>query len=224
MNPEQHEQSGIAEIDIDLILQTTYLLVFELRQGFGMSDGTLRQKCIAQVDDARSALQAGGMSARNIELISHAQCALLDETVLAVAKDALRQTWINEPLQARFHGDYRAGETLFEEMREVLREPAPDLSVLIVYKRVMMFQFLGGFRALDDDERMRLMNEVNARVPPQEELSTVICGSEPSVRYWWWLRNPVLHVVVAGLALAGTWLFLDRLLARQIAELAQAGL
>jgi type VI secretion system protein ImpK len=226
MNLDNHEQSGTATIDIDLIFQDSYLLVIELREGFTASESrALRQECVAQVEGARSALQEAGMSARSIDLISHAQCALLDEAVLANAKDSVRPAWINEPLQARFFGHHRAGETLYEEMRQVLREPAPDPHVLTLYQRVMMLGFLGGYRTLDTEERVNLMTQLNTRVAPltQEQPSLVIDFSGASRDDRHWLRSPILQLVGVGLVLAVTWWTLNRSLAHAIAALAQGG-
>ncbi len=224
MNLENHEQPGTATIDIDLIFQDSCLLVIELREGVAASEsGSLRQECVAQVEGVRNALQESGMSARSIDLISHAQCALLDEVVLANARDCVRHAWINEPLQARFFGHNRAGETLYEEMRQVLHEPAPDPHVLTIYQRVMMLGFLGGHRTLDAEERMTLMQQLNARAEPQtQELpSLVIDGTEASRTCPQWLRSPVLHLAGAGLVLAVMWWLLNRSLGNAVIELAQ---
>ncbi len=227
MNPDNHEQSGTATIDIDLIFQDSYLLVIELREGFGVSDSrALRQECVAQVEGARGALLAAGMSAGSVDLISHAQCALLDEAVLANAKDSVRHAWINEPLQARFFGHHRAGEALYEEMHQVLREPAPDPHVLAIYQRVMMLGFLGGHRALDAEGRVNLIKQLNTRIAPltEQQPSLVIGSSGTSRGSRQWLRSPVLQLVGASLVLAVTWWILNRSLTHAIAALDQGGL
>lgn len=226
MNRDNHEQSGIATIDVDRILQDSYLQVVELRAGGAVPDSMmLRQNCIAQVECARSALQAAGMSARSVDLIIHAQCALLDEAVLTNAKDSVRHAWVDEPLQARFLGHHQAGDILYEEMRQVLGEPAPDPHVLTVYKRVMMLGFLGCHRALDAEERVTLVNQLNTRIAPltHPQPSLVIDYSQPSRGYRRWLGSPVLHVVGAGLVLAVMWWAMSRSLDDAIARLGQGG-
>lgn len=225
MNQKNHEQSGTATIDTDDILRDSYLQVVELSQRCEVLHSiTLRQKCIAQVEGVRSALQEAGMGARSVGLISHAQCALLDEAVLANARDSIRQAWVNEPLQARFFGHHQAGDILYEEMRQVLREPAPDPHVLTVYQRVMMLGFLGCHRTLDAEERVDLVNQLNARVAPltQGRPTWVVLG-EPSWDRLRWLGSPVLHVVGIGLVLAVMWWVMNRSLTDAIAPLGRGG-
>lgn len=226
MNPVSHEPSGTAPINVDLIFQDTYLLAVELNYGCTMTNSkTLRETCIAQVEGARSALQEAGMCSRSIDLIIHAQCALLDECVLANVGDSVRQIWITESLQARFCGHHRAGEILHEHMREVLRGPAPDMNVVTVYQRVMMLGFLGGYRSLDDEERMVLKKQLDALAGLRmEELGpTWIDARGPVRRFPWWLRSPLLHLAIAGLALFALWWFLNRTLANMVDELVVRG-
>jgi type VI secretion system protein ImpK len=226
MNRENHEQSGTAVIDTDEIFQDSYLLVIELLHGCTLShDTTLRQTCIAQVEGARAALQQAGMSARNVDRVILAQCALLDEAVLARARDSVRQAWVNEPLQARFFGHHQAGDVLYEEMRQVLREPAPDLDVLTVYKRVMTLGFLGCHQTRDAEDRVDLMDQVNAFVAPltEKQPSLVIDSSGPSWGCRRWSGSPVSRMVGAGLLLAVMWWVLSRSLADAVATLGQGG-
>jgi type VI secretion system protein ImpK len=223
MNLETQEQTGIAPINTDALLQDTYLKVIELRFSPGTSDRkSLREECISQVERARNALQDSGMSARNIDRIIHAQCALLDETVLATATDGMREKWSHESLQARFLGHHQAGERLYDEMRQVLHELAPDLGVLTVYQRVLMLGFLGCYRELDAEERMKLVNELNTHVPliDVDRLPSLVRGPGPSPAYLHWLDSPVLGMVGSGLAVAVLWWILDRWLENTVASLA----
>jgi type VI secretion system protein ImpK len=226
MNSVSHEPSSTARINVDLIFQDTYLLVIELRHGRTMTNSkTLRETCIAQVEGARSALQEAGMSPRSVDLIIHAQCALLDEAVFANVGDGVRQIWINESLQARFCGHHRAGEILHEQMREVLREPAPDMHVVTVFQRVMMLGFLGGYRSLDDEERLVLKKQLDALAGLRiEELGPTWIDARGPVRTFpWWLRSPLVHLAIAGLALFAVWWFLNRSLANMVDELVRRG-
>lgn len=226
MNSVSHEPSGTAPINLDLIFQDTYLLVIELRHGRTMTNSkTLRETCIAQVEGARSALQEAGMSPRSVDLIIHAQCALLDEAVFANVGDGVRQIWITESLQARFCGHHRAGEILHEQMREVLREPAPDMHVLTAFQRVMMLGFLGGYRSLDDEDRVVLKKQLDALAGLRiDELGPTWIDARGPVRTFpWWLRSPLVHLAIAGLTLFAVWWFLNRSLANMVDELARRG-
>ncbi len=211
-----------AAIDLDQLLQDSYLLVIELRHGSSPQDSkVLWELCACQIEDVRQRLREADLSLRSIELISHAQCALLDETVLSFAKEA-RAQWANEPLQAKFFSRHQAGEFLYEEMREVLREPSPDPYVLTAYHRVLMLGFRGRYRELDDPERQQLLGSLSARVAPlkfDQALPTLIGGRQGALDLNW-MRSPLLHGIAAGLLLAGTWWGLDYLLADSIAALA----
>lgn len=74
--------------------------------------------------------------------------------------------WYDIPLQGHFLGTMDAGDTLCDRMRAVLREPAPDIVVLTCFQRIMMLGFLGSYRSPNDPERTRLVEALNARVPP----------------------------------------------------------
>jgi type VI secretion system protein ImpK len=59
-----------------------------------------------------------------------------------------------------------AGDTLCDRMRDVLREPAPDIAVVTCFQRVMMLGFLVSFRSLNDPERQKLVSALSERVMP----------------------------------------------------------
>lgn len=215
-------QSAARSVDVDHLLQDSYLLVVELRHGASAPDSdALWAVCTRQVVAVRDALSQAGVSQRSVDFISHAQCALLDETVLAFADAGARAKWTHEPLQAHYFGRHQAGQFLYEEMREALNEPSPDPSVLRVYQRVLMLGFLGRYEAPDHPERQQLMAELTARVAPltlDQALPTWIDarGRKPLPA---WLRAPLLHLLAAGLLLAGIWWVLDAHLAALVASL-----
>jgi type VI secretion system protein ImpK len=209
-------------VDIDSLLQDSYLLVVELLQG-GSVQGSpdLWTLCAKQIEDVRQRLKSAGLSPRNIDHISHAQCALLDETVLKCATDDAHAKWAGEPLQAKFFSRHQAGEFLYEDMREVLREPAPDLRVLTVFQRVLMLGFQGRYLEASDPERMQLLAALNAHVAPfkpSHALSTQKnFGSGMSLRHL--SSSPMNHLLVVAVLLAGTWWVLDHLLGGLLASL-----
>lgn len=213
---------GAAAVDIDTLLQDSYLLVVELLHGTPVhSSEQLGVLCIQQIEYVRQQLEQAGLSQRSIDHISHAQCALLDETVLGHAKGVDHTKWANEPLQARFFNRHQAGEFLYEDMREMLREPAPDLHVLTAFQRVLMLGFKGRYRDLQDPEREQLVTALNARVAPLQLSQTLVAQSETSRHgaTLAWLRYPLAHVVAAGLLLAAVWWGLDLMLGGLVATL-----
>ncbi|WP_122579827.1 type VI secretion system protein TssL, short form [Pseudomonas viridiflava] len=204
-----------AGMDVDALLQDTYLLVVELRQGALVAPGeALVQLCVEQVERVREHLRASGLSQRNIDHISHAQCALLDEAVLSCAEDEQHAGWASEPLQARFFNRHQAGEFLYEDMRDVLREPSPDHHVLTVFQRVLMLGFRGRYRELDDPEREQVLVALGSHVGPFSLSQSVATLIEIQGRFKGlaWLRSPVGHILAAALLLGATWSGLDHVL------------
>lgn len=206
---------------LDALLQDSYLLVVELRHGASVQDSPgLWRRCEKQVEQVQQSLKDAAVSTRSIELISHAQCALLDETALSCAKGEAHAKWASEPLQARFFSRHQAGEFLYEEMRELLRQPSPDVLVLTAFQRVLMLGFQGRYRDVNDPEREQLLDELNARVAPLElnqALMTRSVGQRMNPLRW--LRSPLVHLLAAGLLLVATWWGLDHWLGGLIGTL-----
>lgn len=222
MNLIASKEHSTMAVDIDELLQDTYLLVVELRQGASVPRSQdLSQLCVEQVEQVRHQLKLAGLSQRNIDHISHAQCALLDETVLTCSKGDAHAAWASEPLQTKFFNRHQAGEFLYEDMREVLREPAPDRHVLTAFQRVLTLGFRGRYRDLSDPEREQLLVDLSARITPirvSQSLITQASGSE-LIAGLVWLRSPFLHVLAVGILLTATWWGLDQLLSDSIASL-----
>ncbi|MCY1392380.1 hypothetical protein D3C76_94250 [compost metagenome] len=225
MSPNTDNQF-LAPVDIDALLQDSYLLVVELRQGAVASNSlALQELCAAQIEQAREQLKGAGLSQRSIDHISHAQCALLDETVLSFAKGETHATWVTEPMQARFFSRHQAGEFLYEDMREVLREPAPDLHVLTAFQRVLVLGFRGRYQKDSDPEREQLLAALNAQVAPlvpSHRIPTAL-GVDMRMSSQCWLQSPMAHALAVSMLLGSAWFGLDRLLAGVIATL-QRGL
>lgn len=209
-------------VDIDSLLQDSYLLVVELRQGASAQNSLdLWQRCVEQIEHVRQLLKHAGLSQRSIDHISHAQCALLDETLLNCAKDEAHAKWASEPLQAKFFSRHQAGEFLYEDMREVLREPAPDRHVLTAFQRVLMLGFRGCYGDVNDPDREQLLAALNAQVAPLElshGLKTQM-GAGHRISSLHRLRSPLAHVLAVGLLLVGAWWGLNHLLGGVIATL-----
>ncbi|MHC8314056.1 type VI secretion system protein TssL, short form [Pseudomonas sp. LB3P31] len=222
MNLTASKQPDSVVPDLDSLLQDSYLLVVQLRHGASAHNGEeLMSLCVEQVEYVRRQLERGGLSKRSIELISHAQCALLDETMLGCATDVAHSKWASESLQAKFFNRHQAGEFLYEEMREVLREPAPDLSVLTAFQRVLTLGFRGRYREADDPERAQLLAQLNARVAPLQPahaLPTQVQASRGLLARLR-LRTPLSHVLAVGLLLIVVWWAMDQQLRSVIAAL-----
>lgn len=216
------QKNAAAKVDIDALLQDTYLLVVELRHGSeAHTSPELWSRCVADVEHVRAMLQEGGLDHRSIELISHAQCALLDETVLACVEGRAHEDWAMETLQAKFFSSHQAGESLYEDMRTALREAAVHPHVLTVFHRVLMLGFLGRYREVNHPERQQLLAAISAEVPPLVTSQSLVIplGTGPRMPMWDWLRSPLVHIVVAAALLVGAWWGLDNALGEAVASL-----
>lgn len=169
------QKNVAAKMDIDALLQDTYLLVVELRHGTDAhSSPELWSRCVADVEHVRVTLQEEGLDRRSIDLISHAQCALLDETVLACAEGRAHEDWAMETLQAKFFSSHQAGESLYEDMRTVLYEASVHPYVLTAFQRVLMLGFLGRYREVNHPERQQLLTAISAQVAPLDTSQSLV--------------------------------------------------
>jgi type VI secretion system protein ImpK len=167
-------KKGISEVDIDALMADTWLTVVQLRNGIPAEAGdVLYDRCRRQVESVRDALTQAGFDRQSIEHISYAQCALLDETALGRKQadgstDSGHQAWQKAPLQARYFGSLQAGEALYDRIQSVLREPAPNKTVLTCFHRVLLLGFQGqyGRQTIDHTRREQAINALSALVPP----------------------------------------------------------
>ncbi|WP_339482842.1 MULTISPECIES: type VI secretion system protein TssL, short form [unclassified Pseudomonas] len=222
MNLITSKKHNATTVDIDDLLQGTYLLVVELRRGASVPDSeALGDLCVTQVEQVRQRLEQAGLSPRSVDHINHAQCALLDETVLTCTQGTERTDWAREPLQARFFNRHQAGEFLYEDMREVLREAAPDQAVLTAFQRILTLGFRGRYQDIADPEREQILAALNAQVMPlafNPGPTTQVAGSELIERLRQ-LRSPLVHALAVVLLFAGVWWAMDHLLNGVIASL-----
>ncbi|WP_292991967.1 type VI secretion system protein TssL, short form [Pantoea sp.] len=211
----EHKRGAAASIDIDELLQDTWLQVISLRHGPTFQDGegrVLWERCIADVERVRQELKARELDEAGCEHILAAQCALLDEAVKGrgVEDDACVQ-WYNIPLQGHFLGTMDAGDTLCDRMHDVLREPAPDAAVLTCFQRVMLLGFLGSYRSLNDPARQSLVSALSEHVAPfsYPQSPPVLAESRAGRGMDGWLASWPARIGLSLLVVAVLWWGLD---------------
>ncbi|KAB8309936.1 DotU family type IV/VI secretion system protein [Erwinia endophytica] len=221
----ERKRGAAASIDIDALLQDTWLQVISLRHGPTFQDGegrTLWERCIADVERVQRELKASELDEASCQHILTAQCALLDEAVKGrgVEDDACVQ-WYDIPLQGHFLGTMDAGDTLCERMRDVLREPVPDCAVLTCFHRVMLLGFLGSFRSLDDPERQKLLSALSEQVAPfsHSPSGPVLAESRAGRGTGGGFSSWPVRTGLGLLVLAGLWWGLDHWLSQLLATL-----
>ena len=214
-----------APIDIDALLQDTWLQVISLRHGPQFQEGegrVLWERCIADVERVQRELKASELDEASCQHILTAQCALLDEAVKSrgVEDDACVQ-WYDIPLQGHFFGTMDAGDTLCDRMRDVLREPAPDPAVLTCFQRVMMLGFLGSYRSLNDPARQSLVNALSEHVAPfsHPQSHPILAESPTGQGFGGWLASWPARIGVSAVVVAALWWGLDHWLSLTLATL-----
>ena len=212
-------------LDIDALLANTWLQIISLRQGMTCSEGEGRafwQRCVDDIEHVQLALKAAHISEPSCQHIMYAQCAVLDETVKGRSThDDIYFVWCNSPLQAHFFKTLDAGSQLYERVRQVLREPAPDSAVLICFHRVLMLGFQGGLGPQAGVERQQLVDQLSARVPAFNSAPTnpVLAIAPSRHRIGLWLRYWPLRLGLAALLVALLWLGLDHWLSGLLSTL-----
>lgn len=213
------------EINLDALLADIWLTVTALRHGAKLTEGegdTLWRHCVDNLEQSQSTLEHHEVSESSRQHILYALCALLDETAKGrEGEDDACIVWYDRPLEVKYFGTMTAGDTLYERMRQVLREPAPDPLVLTCFQRVLVLGFKGSAASLTDPARERLVQALTGRVPAfdvaqhQPVLATVPTRS--GLREW--LRHWPVCIGLSAILVAGLWLGLDRWLDRLVATL-----
>ncbi|WP_017892322.1 type VI secretion system protein TssL, short form [Serratia sp. S4] len=222
----ERQRGTAASIDIDALLQDTWLQVVSLRHGPKFQDGEGRklwEHCITDVEHVQRELKASELDEASCQHILTAQCALLDEAVKGrgVEDDACVQ-WYDIPLQGHFLGTMDAGDTLCDRMRDVLREPAPDQAVVTCFQRVMMLGFLGSFRSLNDPERQKLVSALSEHVPTisYPQAHPVLAESRAGRGMGGWLASWSVRIGLSVIVVAALWWglnhWLDQMLLTQL--------
>lgn len=209
---------------IERIFYPGWLMASQLRGGQEVHDGErLYRRACRLVQEARSALTDAGYSSLSRDHMVYALCALLDESVMNRGTiDDGYVTWHRDPLQAHFFGTLNAGEELWEQIRNLLKETAPDVAVLTCMYRTLQLGFVGQYRAQDNERREDVVRALGERVP-----TFLLAEDAPIVarvprlrngRRWYWLTW-----IVAAVALVALWFFLSSSLTDLVSQIVRPG-
>lgn len=190
---------------IDSFFADTWLMVCQLRQGAEISDGKAFYRRVCEhIDKTRQQLTESNYSQDSIENMLYAQCALIDESVMnrATRDDGYLQ-WIQSPLQAKYFNTLEAGDKLWDRLRNLLNEPAPNQDVLICFHRVITLGFVGKYRQTDAPEREHIIELLNNQLPAYALSSSLPLVIKPKSRMnrrrLYWLAWVGGFIVIAAL-------------------------
>lgn len=190
---------------IDRFFADTWLMVCQLRQGAEISDGKAFYRRVCEhIDKTRQQLTENNYSQDSIENMLYAQCALIDESVMnrATRDDGYLQ-WIQSPLQAKYFNTLEAGDKLWDRLRNLLNEPAPNQDVLICFHRVITLGFVGKYRQTDAPEREHIIELLNNQLPAYALSSSLPLVIKPKSRMnrrrLYWLAWVGGFIVIAAL-------------------------
>ncbi|EMF0720336.1 type VI secretion system protein TssL, short form [Citrobacter freundii] len=209
---------------IEQIFYPGWLMVSQLRGGQEVRDGEgLYRRACRLVQEARTALADAGYSDISRDHMIYALCALLDESVLnRGTTDDGYLIWRRDPLQAHFFGTLNAGEELWERIRDLLKETAPDTAVLTCMYRTLQLGFVGQYRAQDDERREDVVRVLSERVPAftlaQDAPVVVSASGLHSGRRLYWLSW-----FLGAAVLAAMWFFLSSSLTELVSQTVRPG-
>ena len=202
------------DTNIDALMADAWLTGTELRCGARLADGEGERRgrhCVEHIEKVMAELETAGLSEASRRHILYAWCALLDETAKGrEGEDDACIVWYDRPLQAKYFGALDAGDALYERMRLVLHEPAPDVAVLTCFHRVLMLGFKGCY-ALDEPVRDQLITRLAERVSPFEtdQSQPVLAGISGRSGLADGLRRWPVCLGLSLVAIAALWLGLN---------------
>lgn len=202
---------------VQALFRDTALEVSSLSDGGEVESMTAWQfRCVELVERLRREMRLGGMPDDEIQEISYAQCALLDETALRNLPENLRGDWEMNPLQVRFFNSYNAGEVIYERIGALMRkkEPSPDL--IDAYTIILNLGFRGRYFDPKDEERLQIIDGLaRLRSLPFNDGFLVTSGHKTPTSFW---RNlsPLAWIIIAACVPILLWLVLDHRLKIQI--------
>ncbi|MDI2111742.1 type VI secretion system protein TssL, short form [Commensalibacter nepenthis] len=200
------------DIALDSLMLDTWLLVASLKNGIKIEDGDkLYEKAIAMVDTVKKKLQEQKQSEENIEHITYAQCALLDEAVLdRTEMDSGYNAWVQTPLQVKFFNTMNAGEILFERIKAVLNQPAPNLIVLTCFQRVLALGYQGRYKHLPKQDLTNLTKTLTNKVGVfDSQAQPILINTRYKSPVFKYLRSFYLWIIVSIIIVTFLWIGLN---------------
>lgn len=176
--PEQAGRGSPPHGRLALCLQEAFTVTVRLRreeQQAGSAEafrGNIKQMLVAADREARDA----GYDRELVRLAVYAFVAFLDESVLNSSQEMFAE-WPRRPLQEEVFGDHRAGETFFQNLRDLLSRPDSRAlaDLLEVYLLCLLLGYRGRYGSGQSSELRGLISDARQKIRRirggEEELS-----------------------------------------------------
>lgn len=150
-----------------LSFQEAFTVTVRLRRGERVAADaeTFRGQIKRILSTADRNARDAGYDGREVRLAVYAFVAFLDESILN-SRQSMFSDWPRRPLQEEVFGDHRAGETFFENLRELLgRGDSRDLADLLeVYLLCLLLGFRGRFGSGESGELRSLVSQTREKI------------------------------------------------------------
>lgn len=204
--PSPDNDSSITASYIDTLLQDTWLLALAIRNGQQIEvDDELFKHCFSMIEQVQNKLQATGASDYLAGEIKAAQCIFLDEAVMTQPDTDVSVWWRCTPLQGHFLGHIHGGDLFYENIKKLLRDPAPSQAIIACYHRMLLLGYKGKLRTEENEERQALMKQLCERLPAITDHinpPVFIHSTRPDIRFWrrspWAMCGLALLFIVAA--------------------------
>lgn len=127
--------------------------------------GAFRRHLKRLLADADRTAREAGYDPGQVRLATYAFVAFLDESVLNSSQEIFAD-WTRRPLQEEVFGDHRAGETFFENLRELLSRPDSRAlaDVLEIYVLCLLLGFRGRYGSDQAGELHTLVSRAREKI------------------------------------------------------------
>lgn len=163
-----------------LCFQEAFTVTVRLRRGETVAADSetfrrrIKQLLVSADQDARDQ----GYDRQDVRLAVYAFVAFLDESILS-SPQQMFSDWPRRPLQEEVFGDHRAGETFFQNLRDLLgRTDSPALADLLeVYLLCLLLGFRGRFGSGEGGELYSLVSRVRERIDRIRDVPATLAPS-----------------------------------------------
>lgn len=153
--------------NLALIFQEMLTVIVRLRSSRQkVTDAELfRRQVLSALKLADRNAREKGYPDEDIDLAKYAVVAFLDESVLNLQSPTFRE-WVRKPLQEELFGRHVAGETFFNNLRDILgrRDTETTADLLEVYELCLLLGYLGRYSIAGRGELRSLIGEIEDKI------------------------------------------------------------